>query len=85
MHENSGGASAQGSLIGRLAAVMAAIGTAWILVIMAVVCADVIGRAGFNRAMAIVAGGSPEKETALPSPIITKENAVKFYDENSKF
>ena len=46
---------------------------------------DQIGRAGFNRAMAIVAGGSPEKETALPSPIITKDNAVKFYDENSKF
>jgi TRAP-type C4-dicarboxylate transport system permease small subunit len=49
MHDNSGGASEKGSLIGRLAAVMAAIGTAWILVIMAVVCADVIGRAGFNR------------------------------------
>jgi ABC-type sugar transport system substrate-binding protein len=46
---------------------------------------DQIGRAGFNRAMAIAAGGSPEKETALPSPIITEENAVKFYDENSKF
>ena len=46
---------------------------------------DQIGRAGFNRALAIVAGGSPEKETALPSPIITKDNAVKFYDENSKF
>jgi len=46
---------------------------------------DQIGRAGFNRAMAIVAGGSPEKETALPSPIITKDNAIKFYDENSKF
>jgi ribose transport system substrate-binding protein len=46
---------------------------------------DQIGRAGFNRAMAIVAGGAPEKETALPSPIITVDNAVKFYDENSKF
>lgn len=46
---------------------------------------DQIGRAGFNRAMAIVAGGAPEKETALPSPIITKDNAIKFYDENSKF
>ena len=32
-----------------LAAVMAAIGTAWILVIMAEICADIIGRAGFNR------------------------------------
>jgi ribose transport system substrate-binding protein len=46
---------------------------------------DQIGRAGFNRAMQIIAGGAPEKETALPSPIITKENAVKFYDETSKF
>ncbi len=46
---------------------------------------DQIGRAGFNRAMAIVAGGVPDKETALPSPIITGENAVKFYDETSKF
>jgi ribose transport system substrate-binding protein len=46
---------------------------------------DQIGRAGFNRAMQIIAGGVPEKETALPSPIITKENAIKFYDANSKF
>jgi ribose transport system substrate-binding protein len=46
---------------------------------------DQIGRAGFNRAMAILAGGVPEKETALPSPIITKDNAIKFYDESSKF
>ena len=46
---------------------------------------DQIGRAGFNRAMAIVAGGTPEKETVLPSPIITDDNAVKFYDESSKF
>ena len=46
---------------------------------------DQIGRAGFHRAMAILAGGVPEKETALPSPIITEENAIKFYDETSKF
>ena len=44
---------------------------------------DQIGRAGFNRAMAIVAGGVPEKETALPSPIITKDNAIKFYDHQN--
>jgi TRAP-type C4-dicarboxylate transport system permease small subunit len=49
MHENSGEAPAQNSIVGRLAAVMAAIGTAWILVIMTVICADIIGRAGFNR------------------------------------
>ncbi len=46
---------------------------------------DQIGRAGFNRLMAILAGAVPEKETALPSPIITSENVVKFYDENSLF
>lgn len=49
MHEHSGEAPAQNSIVGRLAAVMAAIGTAWILVIMTVICADIIGRAGFNR------------------------------------
>lgn len=49
MHEHSGGAPAQNLIVGRLAAVMAAVGTAWILVIMAVICADIIGRAGFNR------------------------------------
>ena len=32
--------------------------------------------------MAILAGAARRKETALPSPIITKDNAVKFYDEN---
>ncbi|RDJ21302.1 sugar ABC transporter substrate-binding protein [Bosea caraganae] len=46
---------------------------------------DQIGRAGFNRAMAIIAGGVPKKDTALPSPIITKDNAVKYYDANSRF
>lgn len=46
---------------------------------------DQIGRAGFNRAMAIIAGAAPEKDTVLPSPIITKDNAVKFYDETSTF
>jgi ABC-type sugar transport system substrate-binding protein len=46
---------------------------------------DQIGRAGFNRAMQIIAGGVPEKETALPSPIITKDNAIKYYDPDSKF
>ena len=35
--------------------------------------------------MAILPAARRTKETALPSPIITKENAVKFYNENSKF
>jgi ABC-type sugar transport system substrate-binding protein len=46
---------------------------------------EAIGRAGFNRLMAILAGAAPEKRTVLPSPIITQDNAVKYYDENSVF
>ena len=46
---------------------------------------DQIGRAGFNRLMAILAGGQPQKDTVLPSPIISKENVVKFYNPNSIF
>ena len=46
---------------------------------------DQIGRAGFFRLMAILAGAVPEKETALPSPIISADNVVKFYDEDSLF
>ncbi len=46
---------------------------------------DQIGRAGFNRLMAIIAGGEAPKETVLPSPIITKDNAVKFYNPDSVF
>ena len=46
---------------------------------------DQIGRAGFNRLMAILAGAEPPKKTALPSPIITKENAIKFINADSKF
>jgi ribose transport system substrate-binding protein len=47
--------------------------------------ADQIGRAGFNRLMAILAGAKVPKDTALPSPIITKSNAIKFINEDSKF
>ena len=46
---------------------------------------DQIGRAGFNRLMAILAGADAPKMSALPSPIITIDNAVKFFDEDSKF
>ena len=46
---------------------------------------DQIGRAGFHRAMAILAGAVPEKETVLPSPIITVDNVVKFYNPDSTF
>jgi ribose transport system substrate-binding protein len=46
---------------------------------------DQIGRAGFNRLMAILAGAEPPKKTVLPSPIITKDNAIKYYNPNSLF
>jgi ribose transport system substrate-binding protein len=46
---------------------------------------DQIGRAGFFRLMSILAGAQAEKESVLPSPIITSDNVVKFYDENSLF
>ncbi len=46
---------------------------------------DQIGRAGFNRIMAILAGAQTEKDSVLPSPIINRENVVKFYDPNSIF
>lgn len=46
---------------------------------------DQIGRAGFNRLMAILAGAGAPQKTALASPIITKENAIKFINDGSKF
>ena len=46
---------------------------------------DMIGRASFHRLMAILAGAEAPHETVLPSPIITKENAFKYYDPDSVF
>jgi ribose transport system substrate-binding protein len=46
---------------------------------------DQIGRAGFNRVMAILAGATPPKDTYLPSPLITGDNVIKYYDPNSLF
>ena len=46
---------------------------------------DQIGREGFHRLMAILAGADSEKDTVLPSPLITRENAEKYYDPNSVF
>jgi len=40
---------------------------------------DQIGRAAFNRLMAIFGGGTPEKDTYLPSPLITKDNVLRYY------
>lgn len=46
---------------------------------------DQIGRAGFNRMMAILAGANAPKDTYLPSPLITIDNVIKYYDPNSLF
>jgi len=46
---------------------------------------DQIGRAAFHRLMDILAGGTPEKDSYLPSPIITIDNVLKFFDPGSKF
>jgi len=46
---------------------------------------DQIGRVGFNRLMNILAGATAPKDTYLPSPLITKDNVIKFYDPNSLF
>jgi ABC-type sugar transport system substrate-binding protein len=46
---------------------------------------DQIGRAAFHRIMAILAGADAPKDTALPSPIITKDNVVRFYNPDSVF
>lgn len=44
-----------------------------------------IGTQGFERMMAILDGEDVEKDTVLPSPRITKENAKEYYDPNSIF
>ncbi len=44
-----------------------------------------IGSAAFHRLMAILAGAEAPKDTVLPSPLITSDNVVKFYDPESVF
>jgi ribose transport system substrate-binding protein len=46
---------------------------------------DTIGRAAFHRLMDILAGGTPEKNTYLPSPIITMDNVIKYYNPEGEF
>ena len=46
---------------------------------------DQIGRAGFNRLMAILAGAQAPKDTVLPSPLITIDNVERFYNPDSVF
>jgi ribose transport system substrate-binding protein len=46
---------------------------------------DEIGRAGFHRLMAILAGAVPEHDTVLPSPHLTVDNACQYYNPGSLF
>jgi ribose transport system substrate-binding protein len=46
---------------------------------------DQIGRAAFHRMMAILAGAQAPVETTMPSPLITNENASRFYNPDSLF
>ena len=46
---------------------------------------DEIGRAGFYRLMAILAGAIPVKDSVLDSPKITIENAARYYNPDSLF
>jgi ribose transport system substrate-binding protein len=46
---------------------------------------DQIGRAGFNRLTAILAGAAAPQNTVLPSPMITRANVVKYYNPSSLF
>jgi ABC-type sugar transport system substrate-binding protein len=46
---------------------------------------DQIGRAGFNRLMAILAGAEAPKDTVLPSPLITIDNVERYYNPDSVF
>jgi len=46
---------------------------------------DQIGRAGFNRLMAILAGAVAPKDTVLPSPLITVDNVARYYNPDSVF
>jgi ribose transport system substrate-binding protein len=47
---------------------------------------DTIGRAAFHRLMGILAGATPtEKNTFLPSPLINKDNVLRFYNPEGEF
>ncbi|GLW08887.1 LacI family transcriptional regulator [Microtetraspora sp. NBRC 13810] len=47
--------------------------------------ADVIGSKGLDRAVEILGGAQVEKDTVVPSPRITKENAGQYFDPNGDF
>ncbi|GAA1893385.1 substrate-binding domain-containing protein [Asanoa iriomotensis] len=42
--------------------------------------ADIIGAKGLDRAVEILGGATPEKDTVVDSPMVTKDNAKQFMD-----
>ncbi|GLZ02863.1 sugar ABC transporter substrate-binding protein [Actinomadura sp. NBRC 104412] len=47
--------------------------------------ADTIGRAGLNRMMAILGGATPQKDTPLEAPVVTKDNVAQYHNPRSLF
>jgi ABC-type sugar transport system substrate-binding protein len=47
--------------------------------------AEILAKMGFARMMAILAGTVPEKDTATPVVVITKENVAPYYNPKSIF
>ncbi|RCG28632.1 sugar ABC transporter substrate-binding protein [Sphaerisporangium album] len=47
--------------------------------------ADVIGGKGLDRAVEILQGAQVEKDTVVPSPMVTKDNAAQYYDPDGAF
>ncbi|GAA4446370.1 substrate-binding domain-containing protein [Phytohabitans houttuyneae] len=47
--------------------------------------ADQIGSMGLDRAVEILDGKQVEKDTVVPSPRVTKENASQYFDPNGAF
>jgi ribose transport system substrate-binding protein len=43
--------------------------------------ADIIGAKGLDRAVEILGGTTPEKDTVVDSPMVTKDNAKQFMDD----
>lgn len=47
--------------------------------------AEILAKMGFARMLAILAGAVPEKDTATPVVVITKENVAPYYNPKSIF
>ncbi|MFF3443206.1 substrate-binding domain-containing protein [Streptosporangium sp. NPDC002721] len=47
--------------------------------------ADIIGAKGLDRAVEILGGAKVEKDTVVPSPRVTKDNAAEFLDPKGGF